>query len=178
MSVDAAEPLEGPVSIDHRPPIVSGAVAVGAVTIAMLLVVPYFVLAIPFGLIAIGCVAVGALMLGSRGWVSLGVTSAFIAILLVGLLTGIDPLSLALAAVGAFVAWDVGQHGIVIGRHFGRDTRTDRGEIVHAAASAIVGVVGAGATYGVYLLGTGDQPAVAVFLLIGGVIGLIWALRD
>lgn len=169
---------ERAVTIDRRPTITSSVVAIVAVTIAMALIVPYFILAIPFGLAALGFVAGGVLVTGSRGWVSLGVTSGFLAILLVALLTPIDPLSLAIAAVGVFLAWDVGHYAITIGQQFGRGTRTQRGEIVHAAGSAVVGTIGVGVTYVVYLVGTGEQPTLAVFFLVAGVIALIWALRD
>lgn len=166
------------VTIDRRPTRMSGAIAIAAMTIGMAVVVPFFLLAIPFGLAAIGFIAGGVLVTGSRGWVSLGVTSGFIALLLVGLITGVDPLFLGVGAVGVFIAWDVGQHAITIGEQFGRDGRTQRGELMHAGASCLVGAIGLGVTYGVYLAGTGGQPTLAVFLLVVGLIGLIWALRD
>jgi hypothetical protein len=167
-----------PVELNDDPAVVSGAISLFAALLAVVVVTPFFGFAVPLGLLGLLFIGVGVFGEGSRRWVSLGVTSIFIAILLAGALGATTPLTVVVGGVAMFVAWDVGQHAVTIGEQFGRGVPTRRGEIVHAAASSLVGVLGAGISYGVYVFGTGDQPALAVILMILGVVGLVWALRD
>jgi hypothetical protein len=91
---------------------------------------------------------------------------------------GLDPAIFVTGVAATLVAWDVGQHAITIGEQFGRQAPTRRGEIVHAGGSVMVGVLASGLAYGIYLFGSGNQPTLAVALLMFGAVLLIWALRD
>ena len=166
------------VELNRDPAVVSSVVSVIAGFLAVLVTAPALGLAIPFGLAGVLFLALGLFRVGSRGWVSLGVTSIFIGIVVVGALGAAPPLTLLTGAVALFVSWDVGQHAVTVGEQFGRTAPTQRGEVVHAAASSLVGVLAAGVAYGIYLFGAGDQPALAIILLLLGVVGLVWALRD
>jgi len=169
---------EAPVEINDDPAVVSGAISVFAALLAVLVVTPFFGFAVPLGLLGLLFLGVGVFGEGSRRWVSLGVTSVFIALVLVGALGAATPLTLVVGSVALFVAWDVGQHAVTVGEQFGRGVPTRRGEVVHAAATSLVGVLGAGIAYGIFQFGTGGQPALAVILMLLGVVGLVWALRD
>lgn len=179
MSVDTADvDPEAAVELDHRPALTSSIIAVFAGVLAMLTSGPFAGIALLFGLAGVSFLAVGLFVTGSRSWVSLGIVSLFVGILTVGVL-GTAPIPLLLiSAVGLVVAWDVGQHAITIGEQFGRTTPTQRGELVHAAGSGLVGILGAGGVYGVYWAGTGGQPVLAILLLLLGAILLVWSLRE
>jgi hypothetical protein len=177
MSVEDADETST-VVLDESPPVTSSIISIFAAVIAVVVTAPSFGFAIPLGIAGLLFIATGVFTAGSRRWVSLGVTSIFVGILLVGALGAATPLTMVTSAVALFVSWDVGQHAVTIGEQFGRGAPTQRGELVHAAASSLVGVLGAGVAYAVYLLGTGDQPALAVILLLLGVVALVWALRD
>jgi hypothetical protein len=148
--------------------------------------------------LALGTVAAAFLAAGSP--LSGGVALVAVAVLLASLLTASVRLcglagggfALALVAGGATgapaaplvggavlgtAAWDVADHGIGLGHHVGREARTARNELVHAAGSlAVVGAAGALA-FGGYRVAAGGQPTTAlVFLLVGGVF-LLSALR-
>jgi hypothetical protein len=80
-------------------------------------------------------------------------------------------------AVLAVAAWDVADHGIGLAEQVGREARTARNELVHAAASLGLTSAAGAVAFGVYLGAAGGQPAAAlVFLLVGGVT-LLAALR-
>lgn len=105
-----------------------------------------------------------------------GATLQFVGVL-VGGLAGAPPEPVLVAAAGTVVAWDVGEHALVLGDQLGRTARTDRAELVHAAASASVAAVGAGLAYLAFVGVDRGQPTLAlVLLLLGGVI-LAAALR-
>lgn len=166
------------VELENKPTVVSGIISLTAGILAMAGSAPFSGLAIPFGLLGLLFLGTGLFVKRSRQWVSLGVTSLFIGVLIVGML-GLAPPSMLLAsAVGVLVAWDVGQHAVTIGEQFGRTTPTRRGELFHAAASIVVGVLAAGIGYTIYLLGSEGQPALAMILLLLGAVALVWALRD
>lgn len=149
----------------------------------------------PFGRrlsLAAGLVAV--LAGGLYSWLALALGAVGFLTLAAGLVRGTDrPVTLgavglaggALAAgvegapapavlvsvVAAIVAWDVAGNAIGIGRQLGREAGTRKAEAVHAAASAAVGLATAGAGYGLYRAGTGEQPVAAlVFLLVAAVL--------
>lgn len=76
-----------------------------------------------------------------------------------------------ISVVAAIVAWDVAGNALGVGRQLGREAETGRLEAVHAATSAAVGLATAGAGYGLYRAGTGEQPVAAlVFLLVAAVL--------
>jgi hypothetical protein len=166
------------VDLVNEPAITSGAIALFAGVLAMLTSAPFYGVAVPFGVLGVLFLGVGVFSAASRRWVSLGAMSIFVGILIVGALGAATVPMLLISGVMTLVAWDVGQHAITVGEQFGRTVPTRRGELVHAASSTIVGVLGAGASYGVYVLGAGGQPALAVVLLVLGAVGLVWALRD
>ena len=179
MSVGEIESTDtATVELDKDPARVSSVVSLLAGVLAVLLSTPFLLVAVPLGLAGVLFLGAGLFAVGSRRYVSLGVTSLFVAVLLVGALGAATPLTLLLSAVAVFVSWDTGQRAVTIGEQFGTAASTQRGEMVHAAASSLIGVVAAGVSYAVYLFGTGGQPALAIVLLILGVVGIVWALRD
>lgn len=177
-TTDADDVGQAPVELDHRPAMTSGIVSLFAGLVAMLASGLFATLALLFGLAGVSFLGIGLFVTESRSWVSLGVTSLFVGILTVGVLGAASTPLLLISMVALLVAWDVGQHAVTVGEQFGRTPPTQRGELVHAAGSGLVGILSAGVVYGVYLFGTGDQPVLAVILLVVGSVVLIWSLRE
>ena len=166
------------VDLEFGPRRFSAFVAIFAGVMATATSAPYHGLSLPFGLLGLVFLVFGALFGKSRGWISLGVTSIFIGVLVAGVFDAITVPMTLMATVGTMIAWDVGQHAVTIGEQFSRESPTRRGEATHAAASTIVGVLAAGVAYGIYVAGSGGQPALAILFLGLGATFLIWALRD
>lgn len=109
---------------------------------------------------------VGALR-GHRELVSLGGLLLVGGAILAGAV-GAPPIAV-LAGVGAgFVAWDVSEHGIGLGEQVGRDARTRRSVLTHAALSTLV--AGATTLVGalIYTAAPGGRPLTALLFLLGG----------
>ncbi|MFB6138214.1 MAG: hypothetical protein ABEJ42_07760 [Halobacteriaceae archaeon] len=168
------------VELEFGPTKLSSGIAVGAAVLAALSSGLYSGLALPFSFAGVGFVAVAVYRAESRRWLSLGVMSLFIGIIASDMFgpPGLDPAVYLASMTATIVSWDVGQHAITIGEQFGLTAPTRRGELVHAAGSVIVGVLASGIAYGVYFFGSGNQPTLAVALLMLGAVLLIWALRD
>jgi hypothetical protein len=126
---------------------------------------------------ALGVVLVGAgVFLGSRPLLTAGTAGLLLGLVIAGS-AGAPPETLVTGVLFAVVSWDVGEHGIGVGEQLGRETDTTRVELVHAAASLVVGLLATVVGYGAYRAATGGQPVAAlVFLLVGAVV-LVAALR-
>lgn len=131
--------------------------------------------AIGVGMVATATLAY-ALREGSERLLGAGVATLVVALLLGGVLG--TPAELLVIAAGATVlAWDVGDNALGVGEQLGRNARTDRLELVHAAASLAVAVVGSAVAYGVFRLAGGGRPVLAVVLLLLGATILVAVLR-
>lgn len=125
---------------------------------------------------AVGLVVlVGGLARGTNRYVSSGAFGLFLAAVVAGTQGAPVPSVLA-GVVLSVVAWDVGGNALGLGRQLGRDAKTRRIELLHAAASLTVGVVTASIGYGVYWFSAGGQPAGAVVLLVLGAVLLVATL--
>jgi hypothetical protein len=129
---------------------------------------------------AVGAVSLlllaGGLYASSRRIVTLAGAGFLLAILLAGA-RGAAPEALLVASLGAVLAWDVAEFAVGVGEQLGEQADTSRLELVHAAGSLLVGVVTAGAAYGVFLAAAGGRPAFAVVLLLLGTVVLVAVLR-
>lgn len=163
--------------IDRSPARLTGGFAVGTGVLAAAptaTVTPVSLLAGVLGLVLVAAgvgfdrgrqrlVTVGAAVLFS-GVLTAGAMGAPIELLLVG-------------GTASILAWDFGQNAISVGEQLGRESRTTRAEIVHAAGSTIVATLTAGVGYAIYRVASGGQPIVAlVFLLIAAIV-LVSTLR-
>lgn len=115
-------------------------------------------------------VLAGGLARGSNRSVTVGAAGLAGGALVAGM--GGAPIPAVLVSVtAAILAWDAGASAIGIGRQLGREAGTGRLEATHIAASAGVGLAAAGVGYGLYRVGTGEQPVAAlVFLLVAAVL--------
>lgn len=161
-------------ALDRRPSrtgtalaLLAGVVAAGALTPA----------GAGFPIAAAGLAVLGvALTRGSPALLGVGATVQFVGVL-VGGLAGAPPEPVLVAAAGTVVAWDVGENALTLGDQLGRAARTDRAEVVHAAASAAVAAVGSGLAYLAFVGVDRGQPTLALVLLLLGAVLLAAALR-
>lgn len=160
---------------DTRPPtsavlvsLVAAAVATAAGTVAA-----------PLGGAVVGMSVVGVAAgstLGSSRVLSWAAAAGVVGIALAAALGGgAEPL--LVAAVALAVAWDVADHGVLLGRQVGRAARTRRNVAVHAATTLLVGTLSAAVVYGSYVAASGGQPIAALALLLFGGVVLLSAFR-
>jgi hypothetical protein len=161
--------------IDRSPAVLSASLSVFAGMVAVVALAlgspTALAVAVP-GLLVVGL----ALLVGSRRALGGGETLLVGAVLLAGV-QGAPAESLLVATLATLLSWDVGDNAVEVGEQLGRGADTRRAELVHAAASTAVGVVGAGVAYGAYLGATGGQPVTALVFLLIGAVALVSALR-
>lgn len=172
--VDEREAVE----IEHRPPRISQWIAVAAVVFGAVATVPFATLAIPFGVAGVALVVVALFVRHSRSWLTVGTALILLGTIITGAYGAVPP-ELMLLGVGAtIIGWDVGQHGIGIGRQLGRSTPSTRVQLVHTGTSAItIGLVSI-LSYAVFLLAGDGQHVTTVAVLLLGVIVVAWTFRS
>ena len=174
MSEEVYEPQE----IEHAPPRMSQVIAVIAALLGTLLTVPFAIFAIPFGIAGFVAIAVGLFYTHSRAWLTTGTGLVLCGALVTGAYGGIPP-ALMLVGIGAMIiGWDVGQHGIVIGKQLGRTTRSQRNQLIHTATTVLVVAVISTGAYVSYLFAGGGRPAAAVAVVVLGVVVVAWVFRS
>ncbi|MFC6904017.1 DUF7519 family protein [Halalkalicoccus tibetensis] len=155
--------------IDRSPAPLGRRLSLAAALVALLSSGLYSWLALALGAIGFLTLSVG-LVRGTDRPVTLGAAGLASGTLAAGVEGAPAPVVLV-SVVAAIVAWDVAGNALGVGRQLGREAETRRAEAVHAAASAAVGLATAGAGYGLYRAGTGEQPVAAlVFLLVAAVL--------
>lgn len=165
-----------PVDVVRAPARLSSALAVAFAAGAVVAMVPSLV-GFAAGLAGGVALAVGLFARDSRRLVDIGAAG------LVGgaLLSGAFGLAVELvlvAATGGVLAWDLAENAFTTGRQLGRTADTARGELVHAAASVVVGVAVATTGYVVYQVAAGGQPVAALALLVAGAVLVLWGARQ
>lgn len=161
--------MSGTSRIDRSPTPFGRRLSLMAALVAVLSSGLYSWLALALGALGLLTLAAG-LARGTTRPVTLGAAGLVGGALAAGV-EGAPVPAVLVSVTAAVVAWDVAGNAIGVGRQLGREAGTQRVETVHAAASATVGLVTAGAGYGLYRLGTGEQPVAAlVFLLVAAVL--------
>lgn len=164
------------VDVDHTPARISGALAVVSGFIVVLASGLTSVLALLFAVLGLVGLGTGIFLLQSRRSVVVSTGVLFIAVLVSGVMGNTAELLLA-SGLGTILAMDLGQNSVSIGRQMTSATYTKRGEVVHAGASAVVGVVITAIGYGIYLVSAGGQPVAALVLLLLATLLLVWSFR-
>lgn len=160
--------------VDRSPTYLSSALALVAATVATA-VSPASLPALTGCVTGTALLAVG-LAVGRRLLVTLAGTTLVAGVLL-GATAG-APVPFTLVGVAAaLLAFDLGTTAVSLGEQLGREAATERLELVHAAASTLVGLAFVTAGYAVNEVATGGQPLSAVFGLVLAVLVLLAALR-
>jgi hypothetical protein len=163
-----------PRTVDRSPARLGRVASVGAGLLALVSTGLYSWPALAAGSLGLSLLLVG-LVRGANGPVSGGAFSLFLGAVLAGA-GGAPVLRTLVGVTAAVLAWDVGGNAIGVGAQLGREADTTRLEAVHVASSVAVGAAVAGAGFGLYRLGTGEQPTAVLVLLAVAAVLLVEAL--
>lgn len=167
-----------PVQITRAPPRKTQVIALVAAVIGAALTAPFAILAAPFGIAGLVLVASALFVTHSRSWLSAGTAFILVAALVTGAFGALSPEFMLLGVGATVLAWDVGQHGIVIGNQLGRQTASDRTQLVHTAISTfVIGTISMLA-YLIFLVAGEGRHASAVAIGIIGVVLMAWVFRS
>lgn len=188
MSGDAAEPTEVVasaedidedeeewVTVTHKPARTSAILAAVAAGVAVLASATSL-LAMAVGVFGLLGIVGGLFALESRRAVAVGTGVVFVGVVLSGVL-GRPSVLLVVGALAAVLSFDFGENAFGVGNQLTAETDTTRGELVHAAASVIVGILVVGVGYAVYATGIeGLSYGSLSFILFGGLL-IVWGIR-
>lgn len=160
--------------VDRSPSSLSSALALAAASAAVM-VSPASTAGLLVSLAGIAGLAAG-LVTGRRRLVRLAGAALVGAVLLAGA-AGAAVLATLTGVTAALLAFDLGTTAVDLGAQLGRETPTRRLELVHAAASTLVGAAFVLAGFAVHEYTTGGQPLSAVVGLVVAVVVLLAALR-
>lgn len=176
MSSEHADETVRAVEVTHSPATVSSVLAAGAALVA---VVASATSLLAMAVSAFGLVGVVAGLFGveSERAVAVGTGIVFVGVVVSGVFGNSLPL-LVLGSLATVLSFDYGQNAFSVGSQLSDQTDTVRGEVVHAAASVVVGILIVGLAYGVYAVAIeGLSYGALAFLLFGGLL-LIWGIRS
>lgn len=160
------------VTVVHRPSSPSVAASVIALGfVAVVLAMADFTAAL-VTLIAVPLFAMAGIW-GVRRMMALGVMILLIGLILAAI-GGAAVSTMLAAGVLAVTAWDLLDHGFSLGEHVGRSARTIRSELVHGAATVLVGTgTAAILLVGIELIPSGWPVGAVVFALLAGMFALL-----
>lgn len=132
--------------------------------------------ALALGVAAIGVVVLAAgVVRGVGAGASIGGALLGVAGLLAGV-RGASPLLVVGSVLAAVVAWDAATSAVDLGRQVGSEADARRALGVHVGATAGVGLLVAGASYGLFRVAAGGQPVAALVLLLAAAVLAVLAL--
>jgi hypothetical protein len=162
-----------PVPVEHAPARLSSGLA-ALFALAAAVTTLGVVVAIPLGVGGCLVLLLGAAR-GTRKYVNAG-AAALVGGVLLAATYGLT-VELVLAGVTAGVlAWDAADNALSVGRQLGRGADTARGEVVHVAASTLVGTIVATGSYVVFQVAAGGRPLAALALVLFGAVVMLLAL--
>ncbi|ERH08745.1 MAG: hypothetical protein J07HX64_00494 [halophilic archaeon J07HX64] len=123
-----------------------------------------------------GLVLVTGLAAGEQQAVTAGSAILVVAVLAGGS-SGAPVVATLVGVTGALLALDLGSTALSLGEQLGRQAPTLRLELVHAAASTLVGLGIVAAGTAVHSVVVGEQPETAALGLVVAVVVLLLALR-
>jgi hypothetical protein len=159
---------------DTSPSNVGQGLTLAAALVATVALVPVPT-AVGLGVLATGLFAAG-LRRAATGLVDAAAGTLAVALIVAGVF-GAPAELLVVSTAAAVLAWDVADNALTVGEQLGRRARTERLELVHAAATLTVAVVGSAFAYGVFQLAGGGRPLLAVVLLLLGATLIVAVLR-
>lgn len=176
MSSEHTEETGTAVEVTHSPATTSSVLATGAALLAVLTSATSL-LAMAIGVFGLLGVVAGLFVVESERSFAVGTGVVFVGVVLSGVFGNALAL-LVLGALATVLSFDYGQNAFSVGTQLSDETDTIRGELVHAAASVVAGVVIVGLAYGVYAVAVeGLSYGALTFLLFGGLL-LIWGIRS
>lgn len=177
MSYESTDEIADAVEVSHSPATISSVVAVAAGLMAVLASGLFSILALGLGLFGLAGIAAGLFVVESKRAVDAGSAIVFLAVIVSGIYGNTAPF-LLLGALGTILAFDMGNNAFSVGGQLSEQTRTQRGELAHVAASVAFGAIAAGLAYAVYLVGAGGQSVAVLAGLLLGALLLVWAIHE
>ncbi|AQL41483.1 hypothetical protein BV210_01580 [Halorientalis sp. IM1011] len=117
-----------------------------------------------------------------RGWetrfATLGVTLVLVSVLFSGITRDAGVVGILAATAAGVAAWDAARHAITLGEQVGRAAATPRAELVHVAATGVVGLGTVAVAVAVWRLQVTDLPLVGLVFLLGAGVALLFYLYD
>lgn len=168
--------MVGVTTVDHAPTVPSRAFVLIAATIAIVSTLQGSPVSIGVAVLGASILSLGAFT-GSRGALDAGTGLLFLGMVLAAA-SSPEPVIPLLGGVATVVAWDVGDSGIGLGRQLSTAAKTSRLETVHAGLSVGIGLAAVIITAAVFTLATGNQPLLALVLLLFAAVVLTATLRD
>ena len=171
------DPETEAVTVTRGPSRAAQLVTVVAALLGMGLTTPFTLISIPFGVAGLVIVALSMTVSTSVRWLSVGSALILVGAVLAGALGALSP-EVALIGVSTTVlAWDAGQHGLVLGEQLGRGTSPRRNLVVHLAATTVALTVVSVVGYASFVFASGQRPAPAISVVLLGVVTLAWLFR-
>lgn len=166
-----------PVSVTYGPSRAAQLVTVVAALLGMVLTTTFTLISIPFGVAGLVIIALSMTVACSARWLSIGAALILVGAMLAGAFGALSP-EVALVGVSATVlAWDAGQHGLVLGEQLGQQTSPRRNLVVHVAATTVTLTVISAVGYAAFVFAGGGRPASAVSVILLGIVLLAWLFR-
>lgn len=162
--------------IDRSPVRLGSGTAIALALVAWFAVGIYAVPAFVAGVPGVALLVIGTTR-GTHWPVTLGAVLLFASALLAGV-WGAPALALLVGTAMSVLAWDTAGTAIDLGEQLGREAATVRVQAAHIGASALVGLVTIGISYGIYRSVAGGQPLAALVFLLLAALLLTEALRE
>lgn len=160
--------------VSRRPRLLSASVAVLAAVVTVGAAGFYSWNAIGLGAVGVFLLGVG-LATARNGIVTAAAAALVLTAFLAGL-AGAPPLPLLLAVIAAILAGDLGNTAVGLGAQLGNDASAYRLEATHMGASGVVGLLTGGLGYGLFQVGAGGQPIIALVFLVVAAVLLVEAI--
>lgn len=113
-----------------------------------------------------------------RHFVTAGTGAVLLGVFASGVVSGAPAPRLLAATVATVVAWDLGEQAVNMGEHVGREARTWPVELVHGAASVLVGATAVAAALLVYGADVTGLPLAGLSALLGAALVLATTLYN
>lgn len=105
-----------------------------------------------------------------------GAGLVFAAVLLAGVTRVADRFALLLGTVGVVAAWDAARYATTLGQQVGRTATTHRAEVVHVAATLLVGAVFVALAETAWAVGVTGLPLAGLLVFLGAAVAFLIVL--
>lgn len=125
-------------------------------------------------------IAVAGVYRTSRLVLGVGVLALFVGVLAAsttGVARGLEGI-IALSMAGTLLTWDLGENAISVAEQLRARAKSDRIQLVHAAASGLVAAFFTTGAFIVFWLSAGGQPGIALVLLVFGALVAVLTLKE
>lgn len=176
MSTQFDETLQA-VEVTHGPARTSSILAIAVGLVAVVTTMFGSLIAFLVGLFGLAGFGAGLFVVKNER-LTLAATGVIFLGVVLGGIWGNPEVFTVMGALMTILAFDYGQNAFSVGNQLSTEAETQRGELVHAAASFVVGSIAVTFAFAIYLVaGTGYTTAALTFVLLAAIL-LAWAIRS